>query len=239
MEDKVVLIVGGSGGIGQSCAELFAKAGAKVVLAARNKTKAEEKAMEINKKGGEAFVIQVDVTEPGSVSDMVREVRDKLGEIDVLVNAFGIGLIQPFLDIKPEDAKEVLDVNVYGTFLVTQTVARYMATAKKGRIIMFPGILGKSVMRNSSIYSASKYAVSGFTKALVEENKRSGISFSLLYLGGVATDFWENPKVDMRVQKDKMLTTSEVAKAVYYASSQPGQSVLNEIVIQPESHQMV
>lgn len=239
MEDKVVLIVGGSGGIGRASADLFAKAGAKVVLAARNKEKAEEKAKEINDNGGEAFVIEVDVTDHASVSDMAREVHDTLGKIDVLVNAFGTGLIQPLLDIKPEHAKELFDVNVFGTFLVTQTVARYMATEKEGRVIMFPGILGKAVMKNTSVYSASKYAITGFTKALVEEFRRGDVKFSLLYFGGVNTDFWDNPNVEMRVQKDKMLTPQEVAKAVYYAASQPAQSVLNEIVLQPESHQMV
>ena len=239
MKNKIVLIVGGSGGIGQASADLFAKAGSKVVLAARNKSKAEEKAKEINDSGGEAFAIEVNVTELASVSNMVREIEENVGEIDVLVNAFGLGMIQPLLDIKPDDARELFDVNVYGTFLVTQTVVRYMTTNKKGRVIMFPGILGKAVMRNSSVYSASKYAVTGFTKALVEENKRSGVKFSLLYLGGVATDFWENPNIDMRVQKDKMLTPEEVAKSVFYAASQPDQSVLNELVIQPESHQMV
>ena len=239
MEDKVILIVGGSGGIGRASADLFAKAGAKVVLAARNKKKAEEKAKEINDNGGEAFVIEVDVTDHASVSDMAREVHESLGKIDVLVNAFGTGLIQSLLDIKPDHAKEVFDVNVFGTFLVTQTVARYMATEKEGRVIMFPGILGKAVMKNTSVYSASKYAVTGFTKALVEEFRRGEVKFSLLYLGGVNTDFWDNPNVEMRVQKDKMLTPQEVAKAVYYAASQPGQSVLNEIVLQPESHQMV
>lgn len=239
MKNKVVLIVGGSGGIGQASADLFARSGAKVVLAARNKAKAEEKAKEINDNGGEAFAIEVDVTELASVSNMTREIEANVGEIDVLVNAFGLGMIQPLLDIKPDDARELFDVNVYGTFLVTQTVVRYMTTNKKGRVIMFPGILGKAVMRNSSVYSASKYAVTGFTKALVEENKRTGVKFSLLYLGGVATDFWENPNIDMRVQKDKMLTPEEVAKSVFYAASQPNQSVLNELVIQPESHQMV
>ena len=239
MEDQIVLIVGGSGGIGQASADLFAKAGAKVVLAARNREKAEEKAKEINDNGGEAFVIDVDVTDLASVSNMAREVEEDLGQIDVLVNAFGLGLIQPLLDIKPDDAKEVFDVNVYGTFLVTQAVVRYMATNKKGRVIMFPGILGKSVMKNTSVYSASKYAITGFTKALVEEQRRGNVKFSLLYLGGVDTDFWDNPKVDMRVQRDKMLTPEEVAKAVFYAASQPAQSVLNEVVIQPESHQMV
>lgn len=239
MEDQVVLIVGGSGGIGQASADLFAKAGAKVVLAARNRAKADEKAKEINDAGGEAYVIEVDVTDHASVSAMAREVHDDLGQIDVLVNSFGLGLIQPVLDIKPDHAKEVFDVNVYGTFIVTQAVMRYMATDKKGRVIMFPGILGKSVMRNTSVYSASKFAVSGMTKALVEEQRRGEVKFSLLYLGGVDTEFWENPNVDMRVKKDKMLTPAEVAKAVYYAASQPAQSVLNEIVIQPESHQMV
>src|SRR6056297_2446451 len=125
MDDQVVLIVGGSGGIGQASADLFAKAGAKVVLAARNKEKAEEKAKEINDSGGEAYVIEVDVTDLSSVSAMAREVNDDLGQIDVLVNAFGTGLIQPILDIKPDHAKEVFDVNVYGTFLVTQAVMRY------------------------------------------------------------------------------------------------------------------
>ena len=114
-----------------------------------------------------------------------------------------------------------------------------MVSAKKGSVIMFPGILGKTVMKNTSIYSASKYAVTGFTKALVEEHKRSGIRYSLFYLGGVNTSFWDNPNVNMRVQKDKMLSVDEVAKAVFYAALQQGDSVLSELVLQPESHQMV
>lgn len=239
MEDKVVLIVGGSGGIGRACGKKFAAEGAKVVLAARNREKAEQAAREINQEGGEAYVIGVEVTELASVSKMVREITQDLGDIDVLINAFGTAVIQPLLDIKPDEAKQMLDVNIYGTFLVTQTVVRYMATAKKGRVIMFPGILGKSVMKNTSVYAASKFAVTGFTKALVEENKRSGVQFTLMYLGGVATPMWDADTVDMRVQKEKMLTPVEVADAVLYAADQPADSVLNEITIQPESHQMV
>ena len=239
MKDKIVLIVGGSGGIGSACGRVFAKAGAKVVLAARNQEKAEKVAKEINDTGGDAYVIGVDVTDLASVSKMAREVTEDLGAIDVLVNAFGTAIIQPLLDIKPEQAKEMLDVNVYGTFLVTQTVIRYMATEKKGRVIMFPGSVGKYPMKNSSMYSASKFAITGFTKSLVEEHKRSGVKFTLMHLGGVDTPMWDSDTVDMRVQKDKMLTPEEVAKSVYYAANQPEGSVLNEITIQPESHQMV
>lgn len=239
MKDKIVLIVGGSGGIGSASARIFAKGGAKIVLAARNEEKAESVAKEINENGGEAYVIGVEVTDLASVSTMVREVQEDLGSIDVLINAFGTAILQPLLDIKPEDAKQMLETNVYGTFLVTQTVVRHMATEKKGRVIMFPGTMGKFVMKNSSVYAASKFAITGFTKALIEENKRSGIKFTLMHLGGVDTPLWDDPKVDMRVQKDKMLTPEEVGKAVYYAANQPEDSVLNEITIQPESHQMV
>lgn len=239
MKDKVVLIVGGSGGIGSACGRIFAQAGAKVVLAARNQQKAEEIAREINDSGGEAFVIGVEVTDLASVSTMVREITEDLGSIDVLVNAFGTAVMQPLLDIKPDHAKDMIETNVYGTFLVTQTVVRHMATEKKGRIIMFPGTMGKYSMKNASVYAASKFAVTGFTKSLVEEHRRSGIKFTLMYLGGVATPLWESPQVDMRVQKDKMLTPEEVGKAVYYAANQPEDSVLNEITIQPQSHQMV
>lgn len=239
MKDQVVLIVGGSGGVGTATAKLFSKAGAKIVLAARNREKAEATAKEINGSGGEAFVIDVDVTDMSSVYKMTDDVIKELGKIDVLVNAFGVGIIQPILDVDPKKAKNLFDVNVYGTFLVTQSVLRHMASEKKGSVIMFPGILGKAVMKNSSVYSASKYAVTGMTKALVDEQRRKNIKFSLLYLGGVATDFWESDEIDMRVQKDKMLTPEEVAKSVYYAVTQPGNSVMNEIVIQPDSHQMV
>jgi len=239
MKDKLVLIVGASGGIGTATAELFGKAGCKVVLAARNKAKAEETAKKINDNGGDAYAIGVEVTDLASVSNMAREIDENLGTIDVLINAFGQGLIQPILDIKPDHAKEIIDVNVYGTFLVTQTVMRYMATEKQGSIVMFPGTMGKYIMKNASVYAASKHAISGFTKALVEEQRRSNIKFSLMYLGGVNTEFWDDERVDMRVKKEAMLSPEEVAKAVYYAVNQPSGSVLNEVVIQPGSHQLV
>ena len=239
MKDKVVLIVGGSGGIGIATARLFAKAGAKIVLAARNVEKAEIVATEINQDGGEAFVIQVDVTDLSSVFNMVDQVIRELNHIDILINAFGVPLIQPIMDVNPKTARDVIDTNVFGTFLVTQTVMRYMITRKQGNIIMFPGTMGKYTMKNSSVYAATKFAITGFTKALIEETRRTNIKFSLMYLGGVDTPFWDHPDIDMRVQRDKMLTTEEVAKAVYYACLQPDGSVLNEVVIQPESHQLI
>jgi NADP-dependent 3-hydroxy acid dehydrogenase YdfG len=239
MRDKVVLIAGGSGGIGKATAELFAKGGAKVVLAARNTVKAEETAKRINAEGGEAYVANMDVRNLASVSTVAADIVKDLGKIDVLVNAFGEGVILPVLDINPQVAENVIMTNVYGTFLVTQTVLRYMIEAKNGCVVMFPGTMGKYVMKNASLYAATKFAITGMTKALIEETRRTNIKFTLIYSGGVDTPFWDSPNIDMRVQREKMLAPAEIAKAVYYAASQPANSVLNEIVLQPESHQLV
>lgn len=239
MKDKLVLIVGGSGGIGSAVAKLFAKGGARIVLAARNKSKAEQVAKNINDDGGEAYAIEVDVTKEESVTKMTDEIRNELGPVHVLINAFGQGLIQPFMEIEPKDAKEIIDTNVYGTFLVTQAVGKIMDKEADTSVIMFPGTMGKYVMKNASVYAASKFAIQGFTKALIEEQRREKTKFTLLYLGGVDTPFWDDERVNMRVKKDMMLSPEEVAKAVYYAVNQPSGSVMNEMVIQPESHQLV
>ncbi|MEP1141572.1 MAG: SDR family oxidoreductase, partial [Balneola sp.] len=216
MKDKIVLIVGGSGGIGSASAKRFAKEGAKVILAARNKSKAEEVAKEINDSGGEAFAIEVEATDETSVSNMAQEIEDNLGKIDVLINAFGQGIIKPFMDIDPKDAQEVINVNVYGTFLVTQTVMKHMNTDETNNMVFFPGTMGKYVMKNSSVYSASKFAIQGFVKALIEEQRRGKTKYSLFYLGGVDTAFWEDDRVDMKVKKEMMLSPEEVAEAVFY-----------------------
>ncbi|HKI47205.1 MAG TPA: SDR family oxidoreductase [Balneolales bacterium] len=237
MNDQVVLIVG-AGGIGSACARLLSRAGARIVLASRSEEKGEAVAREINENDGEAYVTHVDVTDMSSVINMVNDVAREFGRIDVLINAFGLGMIKPLLDINPREAKDVIDTNLYGTFLVTQSVMRYMETQKQGSIVMFPGILGKTAVKNSSVYAATRFALTGFVKSLIEENRRTGIRFSMFYLGSVNTPFWENPNIDMKVNTDKMLNPGEVAKAVYYALNQPSGSVLNEIVIQPQSEQM-
>lgn len=239
MKNQVVLVTGATGGVGTACARLFAESGAIVVLAARNRTKADELAASLNASGAEAYATDLEVTNEQAVSEMVAKITAELGRIDVLVNAFGTGMIKPIAEADLQEAKKVLDVNVYGTIVVTKAVLAQMMAQKSGKVVMFPGVLGKHVMRNSSVYSASKFAVTGFTKALVEETRRFNIGYSLLYLGGIDTPFWDNDAVDMRVQTDKMLRAEDVAKAVHFAVNQPAPGVLNEMVIQPDSHQMV
>ena len=237
MKNKIILIVGGTGGIGSAIARKVSAEGAKVVIAGRNRAKAELLAQELNSRGGDAYAIDVDVTNPNSVKNLAQQVSSTLGKIDVLVNAFGQGIIKPLKEIKAENAKEIIDVNVFGTFLVTQTMVTYLN--EDAQVLMFPGTMGKFIMRNSSVYSASKFAIQGFTKALTEELKRDQITFTLFYLGGVDTPFWDDERVQMRVKKEAMLSTEAVANTVVATLSLPGSAVVNEVVMQPQSHQLV
>ena len=237
MKNKIILIVGGTGGIGSAIARKVSAEGARVVIAGRNRAKAELLAQELNSRGGNAYAIDVDVTNPNSVKNLAQQVSSTLGKIDVLVNAFGQGIIKPLKEIKAENAKEIIDVNVFGTFLVTQTMVPYLN--EDAQVLMFPGTMGKFIMRNSSVYSASKFAIQGFTKALTEELKRDQITFTLFYLGGVDTPFWDDERVQMRVKKEAMLSTEAVASTVVATLSLPGSAVVNEVVMQPQSHQLV
>ncbi len=238
MDEQTILIVGGTGDIGSACARHLGKQGATIVIAGRNVQKVETLVEELKKQEVDAHGVEVNVTDLPSVSKMVRDVIEAHEQIDVLINAFGKAAIKPMLDTRPQTAKEVIDTNVYGTFLVTQTVMRYMSTERKGRVIMLPGIVGRHSMKNASVYSASKHAVTGFTKSLVQEQKRGYVKFTLLYLGGVATQMWDDDDVEVKVRKDKMLSPQDVARAVQYAVDQPQESAINEMTIQPESHQV-
>lgn len=230
--------MGGTGGIGSALAVKMAKLGAKVVIAGRNQSKAEEIANGINAYGGEVYPIQIDVTDPSSVQNLAGQISTQFGKLDILINAFGQGIIQSIKEIEPQNAKEIIDVNVFGTYLVTQAMLPIL-NEERSDVVMFPGTMGKYIMKNSSVYSASKFAIQGFTKALTEELKREKIRFTLFYLGGVNTEFWDDERVQMRVKKEAMLSPEAVANTVVATLALPGTAVVNEVVMQPESHQLV
>jgi NAD(P)-dependent dehydrogenase (short-subunit alcohol dehydrogenase family) len=122
------------------------------------------------------------------------------------------------------------------TFLVAQAAARLMGEQKHGLFLTIPGILGRAVMKNAAAYIASKFAVTGLIKAMAQEYQRVGVRFSLLHLGGVDTPFWDD--LGMKVQRDKMIPAGTAADLIVQALELPPHLVLNELVLQPDSHQL-
>jgi NAD(P)-dependent dehydrogenase (short-subunit alcohol dehydrogenase family) len=237
MKDTVVLITGASGGIGRATALAAAMRGARLALASRNYPELVALADQIRQTGGQAIAVPTDVTDRSQVADMVSEAVAAFGRIDALVNCAGVGVIRPIEQLTDEDIDRAYAVNVKGVILATQAAGAEMLKTGGGRVVTPVGTMGRHVMRGSAAYSASKFGAVGALKAIATEWQRSGIGFSLLYLGGVDTPFWDD--IDMKVQRDKMLTADDAARAIIFALETPPGGVLNEIVLQPDSHQFL
>ena len=236
----VVLLTGATGGIGRETALLLARHGTRLVLSGRDARALETLANEINYAAGtDCAVFAADLTDPQQVTNLVTFAEAQEGGIYAIVNACGTGVIKPIDATVPNEMQAVLQANLFAAMLLSQAAVRVMATRKKGRIIHVVGILGKAPLANASAYCASKYGLSGFLAALrAEVARKLNLHIIGLYLGGVDTPFWENPAIEMKVQKDKMLTVADAARTILFALTQPGHLVMSEIVLQPESHQM-
>ena len=237
MKDKVVVITGASSGIGRATALALAKLGARLGLAARNYPALMEVTDEARRLGGQAIAVPTDVTQKDQVADLVSEVLATFGRIDGLVNCAGVGVIRPIEQLTEEDIDRTYAVNTKGVILVSQAVGAAMLKVGGGRIVTPVGTMGRYVMRGSAAYSASKWGAVGALKAMATEWQRNGIGISLLYLGGVNSPFWD--AIEMKVQRDKMLSVDDAAQAIVLALQAPANGILNELVLQPESHQFI
>jgi len=237
LKDKVIIITGASSGIGRATALALAKLGAKVGLAARNYAALSAVADQARQLGAQAVAVPTDVTQKDQVADLVSEVLATFGRIDGLVNCAGVGVIRPVEQLTEEDIDRTYAVNTKGVILVSQAVGAAMLKTGGGRIVTPVGTMGRYVMRGSVAYSASKWGAVGALKAMATEWQRSGIGISLLYLGGVNSPFWD--AIEMKVQRDKMLSVEDAAQAIVSALQAPAGSVLNELVLQPDSHQFI
>lgn len=238
LEDKTVLIVGAGRGIGRATAELFSSEMANVVISSRDEAELLELEYKLNSKGNpDVLTLAADAAVGEDVRSLVDQTRQKFGSIDYLIHAAGLGILKPFEELTAEDLEQLFDANVRTAFNVLQAVLPVMKEQRFGRVVAIPGVLGKAPMMQAAAYCAAKYALTGMIKCLKEEYKKYGIRFSLMHFGGVDSTFWDN--ITMKVRRDKMLSVEAAARAVFFAATQKGEGVLSELVLLPESHQLI
>lgn len=232
MQDKVVVVVGATGGIGSALTHKLAREGASLVLAARNSDRLAALASGLSTK--QVLSVPTDITNPSQVETLMSKAVTQFGQIDVLVNAAGAGVMKQYNKIEPADLNAMLDLNLKGSFYTCQAAAEAMKEKRSGHICNIVGILGKHSMAMASAYCASKFGVVGFSKCMAEELRRFGIKVTLFYFGGVDSPFWDT--VSLKVDRSKMLTPETAANAILFALKADPQAVPMEINIQPESH---
>ncbi|QEI43825.1 putative oxidoreductase [Dolichospermum sp. UHCC 0315A] len=231
LQDKVIVIVGATGGIGSTLTRQLSSTGARLVLVARD---GESLAALANELSGEVLTVPTDITQSQQVDALIQRTIAQFGQIDVLVNAAGAGILKAYNTIESADLDAMLDLNLKGCFYTTQAAAKEMQKRKSGHICNVVGILGKHSMPMAAAYSASKFGVVGFSKCIAEELKRFGVKITLFYFGGIDSSFWD--KVNLKVDRSKMLSCETAANAIFYALSAEPQAIPMEINIQPESH---
>jgi short-subunit dehydrogenase len=187
-----MLITGASQGIGKSLAEAAAARGCKVLAAARSVELLEELASGIRAAGHLLQTVQADVTSPADRQKMVEAAQGCFGGLDILVNNAGIGATGHFADVAPERMRKIMEVNFFG---LTETTRVFLPILKKGNrpaIVNISSIAGKRGIPARSEYSASKFAVQGFSEALRAELAKDGIDVLVVCPGFTATNFSQN-----------------------------------------------
>lgn len=232
MEQKVVLITGGSRGIGAATARRFAAGGCKVVINYhRSQAQAEALAAEI---GG--WAVQADVADPVQVGRMVDNVLDKFCQLDILVCNAGVAKQQLFTDISDRDWRELFNVNVDGTFRCCRAVLPHFIHRKAGRIITMSSMWGLTGASCEVAYSASKAAVIGLTRALAKEVGPSGITVNCVAPGVIDTEMNGNlTPEDLEVlRQETPLETigrpEDVAESVFFLASEAASFMTGQVL---------
>jgi len=197
LSGRVAFITGASSGLGAQFARALAGAGAGVVLASRRLEKLKELRAQIEGDGGDAHVIELDVTDRDSIKSAVAHAETEMGSIDILVNNSGVSTTQRIQDVTEDDYDFVFNTNVRGAFFVAQEVGKRMLARSRGaapgsftggRIINIASMAGLKVLPQIGVYCMSKAAVVQMTKAMALEWGRFGINVNAICPGYIDTE---------------------------------------------------
>lgn len=195
--NQIVLVSGGSRGIGQAIAAGFAQRGAKVIITGREQETLDKTAREISTPESPVTAAVCDVSSAAAIKSAVARVVADFGRIDTLVNVAGVNRRKPALDVTEEDYDFILDINLKGAFLVAQAVGAQMVQQKSGNQIHVASINTDRPLKNVLPYAISKAGIGHMTRALAVEWGPSGVRVNAIAPGFVLTDLtqklWSNP----------------------------------------------
>ena len=235
LENKVVIVTGAGSGIGKETALLFASEGANVVVVDICEKGGRETVTEIEKTG-EGYFVKVDITNRKEIELMVKDVVEKYGGIDVLINNAGITQDALVWKMTEEQWDRVIDINLKGCFNCVQAVAEVMVKQGKGVIINASSVVGLQGNIGQVNYAAAKAGLIGMTKTLAKELGRKGIRVNAVAPGFIVTPMTANvPEKVLQLMKDKtplgMLgETKDVAYAYLYLASDEARFVNGAIL---------
>jgi 3-oxoacyl-[acyl-carrier protein] reductase len=236
MSTRTAFVTGASRGIGRACALALAKAGHRVVLAARDRVKLDEVAAEIRAGGGEAHVVAIDMGSQESIKEAIGSAVKDFGRIDILVNNAGITRDGLALRMKKDDWDAVINTNLSGAFFATQQVLQGMMKERWGRIINISSLVGEAGNPGQANYVASKAGLIGLTKSLAQEIGSRSITVNAVTPGFIDTDMTavlsEELKNNMlaHIPLKRFGKPEEVAAAVCFLASDDAGYITGQVL---------
>ena len=223
---KVVLITGGTSGIGKSTAIEFARAGAKVVLTGRREKEGAQVVAEIKKLGGDAAFVRADISKDADVKKMVDFTVDKFGRLDVAFNNAGVEWKGPLNHATEAEYRRIFDINVWGVLNSMRHEIPVMLKNGGGAIVNTSSVAGHVGLAQVSIYIASKHAVEGLTKSVALEFAKQNIRINAIAPGVIATEMLDRfagdelrDQITSTVPVARVGVADEIAAAVLYLAS--------------------
>ena len=237
IENKVVVITGGSSGLGAETARHLARAGAKVVLGARRLDRLQALAKELGL--GDEAVVRTDVTDLVSVQALVARAVEAHGRIDVMLNNAGVMPLAPLEMLRVDEWNQTIDVNIKGVLHGIAAALPQMKAQRSGHILNVSSVAGHVVSAGGVVYSASKFAVRAISEGLRKEVKPYNIRSTILSPGAIDTELPTTTKAEGMAQamqafyERNAIPASSFARCVLFAISQPEEVDINEILFRP------
>jgi 3-oxoacyl-[acyl-carrier protein] reductase len=231
---KVVVVTGGSRGIGRACAVAFAKAGATVVLTYAGNDAAAEEAVRL--AGAKAKAVKFDVADTAACARAIADVLAQHGRLDVLVNNAGVAVDGLSMRVTDEDWDRQLDTNLKGAFALARAAARPMMKQRSGAIVNLVSVVGEMGNAGQAAYAASKAGLVGLTKALARELGSRNIRVNAVSPGFIDTDMTSKVSGDMRtrlvesIPLGRLGTADEVAQSVLFLASDAAAYTTGEVL---------
>lgn len=236
---KVIVITGGSSGLGEATAKMLSSMGATIVLAARRKDRIDALAEELGSNGGKALAVETDVTDVEQVKALVEAAVKEFGKIDVMINNAGLMPQSPLEQLRIDDWNRMIDVNLRGVLYGIAAALPYMKEQKSGHFINVSSVAGHVVHPGSTVYSATKTAVRVISEGLRQEVKPYNIRTTIISPGAVATELTHSITDEATAKNindfyaKTAIPADSFARAVIYAISQPEEVDINEILFRP------
>ena len=232
---QTALVTGASRGIGKAIALSLGEAGAEVVVNySQSSEKAEEVVSAIKESGGMAYSLKANVAEEDSINEMITNILEKSGKINVLVNNAGITKDGLLMRMKTEDWQSVINLNLSGVFLCTRAVSRQMLKQKQGRIINITSVVGLIGNAGQANYAAAKAGVIGLTKSTAKEFASRGITVNAVAPGFIKTDMTKelnNEGILSAIPLGKFGEPEDIAGVVRFLVADPAASYITGQVL--------